>query len=299
VLWLTWRQHRTQVLAIVALLAGTGVFLLVHGLHAADVAAGVAAPDLERALHDDFRLAYQGLGWLPWVPALVGVFWGAPLLAREFERGTFRIAWTQSVSRRRWLAVKLGGLGSLATLSGLGVGAMVGAWLHVFDGTRFAERFGDDAMFGSTGVASGAWWLFAFVLGTASGAVVRRLLPAIAVTVAVFVTVLFLVIVLGRGNYAAPVRVLTDVEAEPPIAGTMVVAYGWIDGEGREYADDVPACRSTPAAEHLDCLRDAGYRSAVYLHPADRYWRFQWTETGILLVLTAGLVWLTARRLRL
>jgi hypothetical protein len=194
VLWLTWRQHRTQVLAIVALLAGTGVFLLVHGLHAADVAAGVAAPDLERALHDDFRLAYQGLGWLPWVPALVGVFWGAPLLAREFERGTFRIAWTQSVSRRRWLAVKLGGLGSLATLSGLGVGAMVGAWLHVFDGTRFAERFGDDAMFGSTGVASGAWWLFAFVLGTASGAVVRRLLPAIAVTVAVFVTVLFLVI---------------------------------------------------------------------------------------------------------
>jgi hypothetical protein len=299
VLWLTWRQHRAQVLITAALLAGTGVFLLVHGSHAADVAAGVAASDLEQALHDDFRLAYQGLGWLPWAPALVGVFWGAPLLSREFERGTFRVAWTQSVSRRRWLAAKLGGLGALATLSGLGVGAMVGAWLHAFDGTRFADRFSDHAMFGSTGVASGAWWLFAFVLGAASGAVVRRLLPAIAVTFAVFLSVVFLVIVLGRENYAAPVRMVYDVEAAAPVTDSMVETYAWVDGEGREYADDVPACRSTPAAEYLDCLRDAGYRAVVYLHPADRYWRFQWTETGILLVLTAGLTWLTARRLRL
>jgi hypothetical protein len=153
-------------------------------------------------------------------------------------------------------------------------------------------------MFGSTGVVSGAWWLFAFVLGTAAGAVVRRLLPAIAVTIAVFFVVLFLAIVVGRGNYATPDRIVYDVEATPPVAGTMVVAYAWIDGEGREYRDEVPACRSVPAAEYPDCLRDAGYRAAVYLHPADRYWRFQWTETGILLVLTAGLGWLAMRRLR-
>jgi len=42
------------------------------------------------------------------VPALIGVFWGAPLIARELETGTFRLAWTQSVTRTRWLAVKLG-----------------------------------------------------------------------------------------------------------------------------------------------------------------------------------------------
>lgn len=295
---MTWRQHRAQVLITAALLAGTGVFLLVHGLHAADAAAGTPARDLERVLSADFRLAYKGLSWLPWVPALVGMFWGAPLVAREFDRGTFRVAWTQSVSRRRWLAVKLGGLGLLAALAGLAVGAMVGAWLHVFDGTSFADRFGNDAMFGSTGVASAAWWLFAFVLGTVSGAVVRRLLPAIAVTVAVFFTVLFLVIVLGRAHYATPVRVLTGVDVTAPVAGSMVVEYVWVAPDGREYAEDVPECRSAPMSEYLDCRREAGYRWGVYLHPGDRYWRFQWTETGILLVLTAGLGWLAMRRLR-
>ncbi len=294
---MTWRQHRAQVLVTAALLAGTGVFLLVHGVHAADTAAGTAAQDLERALGDDFRLAYQGLSWLPWVPALVGVFWGAPLVSREFERGTFRVAWTQSVSRRRWLAVKLGVLGLLAALAGLAMGAMVGAWLHVFDGTRFADRFGDDSMFGSTGVASAAWWLFAFLLGAASGAVVRRLLPAIAVTIAVFVAVLFTVIVFGRGNYAAPDRVVVDLDAAP-ITDTMVADYAWVDRGGREYTDNPPACRSAGRAEYLDCLRDAGYRTVLYLHPPDRYWRFQWTETGILLVLSAGLAGLTVRRLR-
>ena len=46
-----------------------------------------------------------------WCPLLVGLFWGAPVLAREFERGTHRLAWTQSVPRRAWLVVKLGVLG--------------------------------------------------------------------------------------------------------------------------------------------------------------------------------------------
>jgi len=31
-------------------------------------------------------------------PALIGMFWGAPLIAREFETGTFRLAWTQDVT---------------------------------------------------------------------------------------------------------------------------------------------------------------------------------------------------------
>ena len=42
------------------------------------------------------------------MPALIGAFWGAPLITREFEAGTFRLAWNQSVTRARWLAIKLG-----------------------------------------------------------------------------------------------------------------------------------------------------------------------------------------------
>ena len=48
------------------------------------------------------------------VPALIGMFWGAPLIAHELETGTFRLAWTQSVSRRRWLLVKMGLVGLAA-----------------------------------------------------------------------------------------------------------------------------------------------------------------------------------------
>jgi hypothetical protein len=33
------------------------------------------------------------------------MFWGAPLVAGELESGTFRLAWTQDVSRVRWLAL--------------------------------------------------------------------------------------------------------------------------------------------------------------------------------------------------
>jgi len=33
------------------------------------------------------------------VPLLIGMFWGAPLISREFEAGTFRLAWTQGVTR--------------------------------------------------------------------------------------------------------------------------------------------------------------------------------------------------------
>jgi len=53
--------------------------------------------------------------WLTWrqfraqalaTPALLGIFWGAPLIARELETGTCRLAWNQSVTRTRWLTVK-------------------------------------------------------------------------------------------------------------------------------------------------------------------------------------------------
>ena len=37
------------------------------------------------------------------VPLLFGLFWGAPLVAKEFEDGTHNLAWTQGVTRRHWL----------------------------------------------------------------------------------------------------------------------------------------------------------------------------------------------------
>ena len=47
-------------------------------------------------------------------PAVIGAFWGAPLISRELEAGTFRLAWNQSVTRTRWTLVKLALVGLTA-----------------------------------------------------------------------------------------------------------------------------------------------------------------------------------------
>jgi hypothetical protein len=298
-LWLTWRQHRAQVLITLVMMAALGAFLLIHGLGTVSASAGVARDRLEDVVRNRFQPVYTYLGWLPIAPLLVGVFWGAPVLARELEKGTHRIAWTQSVSRRRWLMAKLGLLGLAVTLAGLGVGLMVSAWLATFDGTRYADKFGDTAMFGSTGVLAGAWWLFAFMLGTAAGGLLRKLLPALAVTIAVFV--LFMIVLFSaRENYAEPVREVVSDKALP--VGSYLTASGSLSPTGVEVPGDgvVPECANAGREFYLTCVSEAGYQSVIYYQPADRYWRFQWTETGILVLLTVALagpvVYRVARR---
>jgi len=60
-------------------------------------------------------------------PAVTGLFWGAPLLARELETGTFALAWSQSVTRARWLAAKLT-VGCLAAMAVTEALSLLFAW---------------------------------------------------------------------------------------------------------------------------------------------------------------------------
>jgi hypothetical protein len=290
-LWLTWRQHRSQVLITAALLAALGLFLLINGIGNAELTERLRSNQdaLEAALGDRFRLVNNILTWLPLAPALIGLFWGAPMLAREFEKGTHRLAWTQSVSLRRWLAVKLGVLSALVVLAGLAFGAMVSAWLATFEGSSRAERFGNVGMFVVTGVLPAAWWLFAFVVGAAAGAVFRRITPAFAVTLAVVIAaILSLFLFRVRENYATPERlVLTDPIQSAPPNNSMIVRSETIDASGRVipesevYADCAP---NRPCV-----IERPDLRQVFYYHPADRYWRFQWTESALLLAATLAL----------
>src|SRR5580704_4510478 len=70
---------------------------------------------------------FIGIGFLLLVPAIIGTFWAAPLLTREFEAGTFQLAWTQGVTRTRWLAVKLG-LGAVASAVIAGLLSLMVSW---------------------------------------------------------------------------------------------------------------------------------------------------------------------------
>lgn len=106
-IWLAWRQFRTQALATLGLFAALAVLVLVTGLHLRhvyDSLGGVHCTALSG--HDTALADVLGPALLA-IPALLGMFWGAPLVAREFESGTYRLAWTQSVTRRRWLSVRV------------------------------------------------------------------------------------------------------------------------------------------------------------------------------------------------
>ncbi|WP_340682131.1 ABC transporter permease [Amycolatopsis coloradensis] len=260
-LWLTYRQHRMQLMITAGLLVAVGIILLVNGNAAADSPAPAKL----------FADLYQYLSWLQVVPVAIGVFWGAPLVAAEFERGTTKLAWTQSISRFHWLGVKLAFLAVLATLGGLAFGAMMQRWVEVFPADRgdtaFTSRFDNPVLFTMTGVAPGAWWLFGFVLGTAAGALIRKTLPAIAVTIAVSVGLM-----IGLSN-------VRDGYAEP-----RLVALG-----------------AEPAGRVVEMVRDAaGEITALKVLPADWYWRFQWTEaailTGVSLLLAVAATFAIRRR---
>ncbi len=118
------------------------------------------------------------------LPALIGVFWGAPLVARELETGTFRLAWTQGVTRQRWLAVKL----TLAGLASMAVAGLLSLiltwWFSPIDRVQLNQL--TPAMFGVRGITPIGYAAFAFALGVTAGAFIRRTIPAMAATIVVF-----------------------------------------------------------------------------------------------------------------
>jgi len=106
-MWLTWRQFRAQAYLTSAVLAVLAVILVVTGLHVAHLynASGIAACQghgscgtlASKFISELKGTAYQGVFYACIVvayavPAIIGVFWGAPLITRELEGGTFRLA---------------------------------------------------------------------------------------------------------------------------------------------------------------------------------------------------------------
>ena len=111
------------------------------------------------------------------LPAIIGVFWGAPLVAHELETGTHRLVWTQSVTRTRWFAVKLG-LGGVASMAAAGLFSLMMTWwsspIDRINGNRFTS------VFDQRGIVPIGYAAFAFALGVLAGVLIRRTLPAMA-----------------------------------------------------------------------------------------------------------------------
>jgi hypothetical protein len=346
-MWLTWRQFRGQAIVAAAALAVVAIALAVTGPHLAGLFAssGLAACQAHgdcgtlitsfmeqvKASTPDGLIFGLCIGLLLAAPALIGVFWGAPLVTREIEAGTFRLAWNQSVTRTRWLAVKLGliGLASMA-VTGL-LSLMVSWWASPLDqvtglsagrdGTPGFDRFAP-VLFASRGVAPIGYAAFAFVLGVTVGVLIRRTVPAMAVTLAAFAAIQIITPLWIRPHFSPPLHAVTalnpatinfmntsangrfiKVGAAVDLPGAWVLANQTLTSGGHVFTGPAPAACMSNTAPFSECQAALGrldLRQLVTYQPASRYWAFQWYEAGVFLVLagalSAGCAWVIRRR---
>ncbi|MFI6524616.1 transporter [Streptomyces uncialis] len=331
-IWLTWRQFRVPLLVTLALLGVVAAFLLITGIGMRDgldeIRAGCAGgcgDSLNEFVRQQQTMVSAVGAALIAVPGLLGMAWGAPLVARELESGTHRMIWNQGVTRTRWLMVRMLAVGGFAVLTTGLLGLMVTWWARPIDAIT-QERF-TPLVFEVRGVVPFGYAAFAFAVGVCAGLLVRRTLPAMAVTLAVVAAAQILVPLAVRPHLMPPetrtLRVAGPAGLEKGITGMGLQSRGsgdnarmdvivemagaWVTS-GRSPAltpDGVPAtgaevCADSGPASQGKCLEQAGLRVEVEYQPGDRYWTFQLLETALYLALAglpawAGAWWLRRR----
>jgi ABC-2 family transporter protein len=341
-MWLTWRQFRAQTIVTAAGLAVLAVLLAVTGPHLAHLyaASGItgcqAHGDCARAtttfaggLHGSISevLAFVGIAVVYGAPAGIGLFWGAPLVARELEAGTLRLTWSQSVTRTRWLAVKLGLIG-LAAMATAGLLSLMVTWWaapiyragqQAGPDTSLSLNWLDPNLFGAHGIAPVGYAAFAFALGVTAGVLIRRTVPAMAVTLVVFALVQLVMPLWVRPHLITPVRSsaalnISTLTTEMTGSGgrmTLIAAVykpgAWILSNqtvtpaGHVFTGPPPQACASQTAPPQACtasLARLHLRQVVTYQPASRYWAFQWYETAIFVILALALAGFCFGRVR-
>ena len=321
-IWLTWRQFRAQAIAAAAALAVTAAIFGVTGPHLAhlyDISGLASCHTGCSALTNDFLdsmkadavypvLYIAGIGILYLTPAIMGMFWGAPLVTRELEAGTFRLAWNQSVTRTRWMAAKLA-LTGLAAMVTTGLLSLVITWWAspIDRAGGFPTSFGQlsrfsPVAFGARDLVPVSYAAFGFALGVTIGVIIRRTLPAMAVTLAVFAAVQFIMPNVVRPHLLPPATATAAVSVSLSTAivghngqltvpvtglpGAWIFSNQTITPAGRVFVlPNVPACASGTQQQCDAWLATQHLRRQISYQPASRYWAFQWYETAIFLAL--------------
>lgn len=311
--WVTWRQHRFALAGVAVFLGGLAVYLWIvgvqlhHGYTAATAchpAGSLACRDLidrfngmNKPLRDGFLLQA--------VPALIGAFVGAPVLARELETRTFRYTWTQGFARWRWTLAKLVLL-ALVVAAAAGAITVLFSWYYrpyldagnqkrsVFEMSPFAS-----GLFDLRGVAFAAWTLLAFAIGGLAGMLTRRVVPAIVATSAVYTGLALVVGMYLRQHYLTPlITSKLNVAASAWITSTWGTKGGVVAFTGRAPANLLmrlcpPSVMGPgkPSSGALGtCLIQHGYTLWTSYQPSSRFWTFQWIEASWLLALTLLLI---------
>jgi hypothetical protein len=321
-IWLAWRRHRLILVVVACVLIALGIWMALVA-HAFEVAMRTPAPagiypppgclgniaQCNIVFHGWFGAQNQAAFidlLLFLLPCALGIALGAPLVAGELEHRTNRLAWTQSISRSRWLLVKWVVVGLGAVVLAALVQLVVQWWSgHVFVNFEQSHAiFGWERMpprlFDVTGIVPIAYTLFAFALGAALGAIFRRTVWAIVGTIVGYGMAALVMVLRIRPALVAPVFNTNGV-------GFRTVGPGpgaWILGPAARFVPGFPVPPQSPSAieivrhcneaafglgtnwsdpftRYMQCLSIHHVQTGMSYQPASRYWVFQWGEAGI------------------
>jgi hypothetical protein len=289
VTFLIWRLHRTHAIvaaaviaAVAALIVPTGIAIANSYHHAVtncsvnhagcgDIAFTVFGSNSDlTSLVQDLVMAF---------PLVLGMLWGAPLVPREFEASTEDFAWTQGVTRRRWVLTNVGWALLAAAAWGAALAALFTWWRGPDNAIDGPVKF---IYFDVQGVAPVAYTVFAMALGIAAGALFRRVVPAMLTTLIIFPAVRIVTALYFRPLFAVSQVVPATVSA-PPLSYSL--GANILPGP----AGPTTACSGGGTQQGLSCLAAHGYQNHISYLPASRFWPAQGVESGIFLVLALAL----------
>jgi hypothetical protein len=325
--WVTWRQHRIALGGVAVFLGALAVWLWIDGLqlhhaYAAAIACHPAGSNACQNLIINFEstnVILKGGFVLQPAPALIGAFVGPLVLAREFETGTFRYAWTQGFGRWRWAVAKLVALG-VAVAALAGAFSVLLSWYYQPYVAAQNAPIGAGAsplsagLFDLRPVAFAAWTLAAFAIGVLAGMLIRRIVPAIVATLAAYAALALLTANVLRQHYLTPL--LAKGSNLPGAA--WITSEWWTKGGKVVFGARPPlgllpqlcpssfvasgngGIHSSGSLSPTQCLLQHGYTEWADYQPISHFWPFQWIEGGWLLALSVLLmavtVWLVRRR---
>jgi hypothetical protein len=284
--WVTWRQHRPSLTAVLGLFCLTAAVMTVTGLdprwHATVISTAWRYQLYPLMIFDMLLL-----------PVVAGLVLGAPLLAAEAESGTVWFAWTQGVSKVTLLLVKVLGLAGGLAIAAAGLGLEYEWWAGPqlkLDNSRWADW---PFMFHPLPYAG--WMLFAFCLGVLIGVAVRRTVPALAGTLAGYAAVFYLDNSYWRPYYLPPLRSSTPYFRS---FGNVWPTAWFADPSGRIYRFTIAyglSRRDGQPLVHGDLRRPQGWVAHHVVQwttyqPASRFVPFQVLEFGYLTLLSVALV---------
>ena len=314
--WVGWRLQRTETIVAAGILAALALLLVPTGIQMANAFShdGLAActgstqkfpgVGIVGGCGDavgSFRARFEGLAslisWFTLLPGLLGALLAAPFVL-ELENGTYRLAWTQSITRRRWLVMKLGfALVSALAAAGILV-ALLTWWRAPF--VRLDGRM-ETSVFDSEGIVVFGYTLFAFGLATALGAFWRRAVPALVTAFGLYFVARLFCDTWLRRRLVPPLQRTWPAGNPPPAAldkANVLTSYP-SDSLGHQIQPTVQCLRAGKGVDP-SCLNRAGiYMHAVY-QPASHFWTMQAAETalfgGVAAVLIVAAAWWTHER---